>query len=513
MELNLTADQMKRWQQLTALLNEQLIALAADVETAGTMSPTVMTALTKVRVPQIGLTTTTDRLADQTLSLLALAQGSASIATMLAAWWQVADQIMTFGTDPQQKRYLAQPHMMGLPVARASQVPVVTAMPVTDGWQLTGEVPNVVNGGTAQTYLVLAQTPPDVPTAFLVAADQPGVTAMSATTPLGLRGLAVTSLKLDQIKVTAADQLGQVGQGLAVMQRAQSLGQTFMAAVTAGILAHAGQQVRQLALTEQPPLAALTPLTATTQALALTALATAKRADTGEKWAATAALTGWLANHDANEQLSGVTGLIGDLAYSSRSPLMALQRDVQTVPFLIGTTADLADAYATAGIGTDTGLTKPQTTDLAPEKLQVSDLHRIVKKLNLTKDVPVNVGSIATAKRIIALGRGALEPAVLLQAQQLAKWIGAAIAVTQPLTMLEQFSIDQQIGTDAVTVAPEVLITLGVAGDQQFLAGMAGAEHVLAVNQDEQAPVMTGAQQVFVGSVTEFLDGMVAALN
>jgi electron transfer flavoprotein alpha subunit len=127
--------------------------------------------------------------------------------------------------------------------------------------------------------------------------------------------------------------------------------------------------------------------------------------------------------------------------------------------------------------------------------------------------VPVNVGSIATAKRIVALGRGATDPATLVQAQQLAKWIGAAIAVTQPLTMMEQFSIEQRIGAEAVTVAPEVLINIGVLGDEDYLAGMTGAQHVLSVNTDEQAPILTHSQQIFVGTVADFLDGMVAALN
>ncbi|WP_222843380.1 FAD-binding protein, partial [Lactiplantibacillus plantarum] len=118
-----------------------------------------------------------------------------------------------------------------------------------------------------------------------------------------------------------------------------------------------------------------------------------------------------------------------------------------------------------------------------------------------------------TAKRVVALGRGAMEPAVLLQAQQLAKWIGAALAVTQPLTAMEQFSIEQQIGASAVTVAPEVLINIGVAGDDDYLAGMAGAQHVLSVNTDEQAPIFKHSQQIFVGGAAEFLAGMVAALN
>ena len=73
--------------------------------------------------------------------------------------------------------------------------------------------------------------------------------------------------------------------------------------------------------------------------------------------------------------------------------------------------------------------------------------------------------------------------------------------------------MDQQIGATAVTVAPEVLINIGIDGDDDYLAGMAGAQHVLSVNTDEQAPIFKHSQQIFVGDAAAFFVGMVAALN
>lgn len=347
----------------------------------------------------------------------------------------------------------------------------------------------------------------------MVAADQPGVTVGSQVIPLGLHGLAMADIQLTSVPVTAAEQFGQLGRGQQVMQRAQSLGQLFAGAITAGIWQHATDQTRQLTLTEQPPLADLSPVLALTAALQTSVFNAAQQADDERSFTNAAQLAALFASQNALTPFEKLMPLMGELAYTQHSPLVALRNDVATLPLIVGTTAQLALTFAATSLN-DEDADVPTTGGRAvPEHLVVADLHRVVKRLNLTKDVPVNVGSIATAKRIVALGRGAMEPAVLLQAQQLAKWIGAAIAVTQLLTAMEQFSVEQQIGAMAVTVAPEVLINIGVAGDDDYLAGMAGAQHVLSVNVDEQAPIFNHSQQIFVGAAAEFLAGMVAALN
>ena len=508
MELHLTARQTGLWQRLMALAREQLMGLAMQMESTGKVDRPTLTTLAQQLALDDPLPD--DRLSQRVLSTLALAQSSAGLAMSFASSWQVEDAILTFGTP-----YCAQSGVFGL-AALPEQVmasSTVKAMPVTAGWQLSGTVKAVLNVTQATEYLVLAQTPPNATGAFVISADQPGVTVSQPITPLGLHGLTIADVQLTDVPVTAADQIGQLGQGQRVMQRAQSLGQLFAGAITAGIWQHATDQARQLALTEQPPLTALAPAMAITAALQTSVYNAAQQADDERPFTDAAQLAAMFASQNALAPFKILMPLIGDLAYTQHSPLSALQNDVATLPLIVGTDTQLALTFATTSLNdevADVPTTGPHT---APEHLVVADLHRVVKRLNLTRDVPVNVGSIATAKRVVALGRGAMEPAVLLQAQQLAKWIGAALAVTQPLTAMEQFSIEQQIGASAVTVAPEVLINIGVAGDDDYLAGMAGAQHVLSVNTDEQAPIFKHSQQIFVGGAAEFLAGMVAALN
>ena len=279
MELHLTARQTGLWQRLMALAREQLMGLAMQMESTGKVDRPTLTTLAQQLALDDPLPD--DRLSQRVLSTLALAQSSAGLAMSFASSWQVEDAILTFGTPQQRQRYCAQSGVFGL-AALPEQVmasSTVKATPVTAGWQLSGAVKTVLNVTQATEYLVLAQTPPNATGAFVISADQPGVTVSQPITPLGLHGLTIADVQLTDVPVTAADQIGQLGQGQRVMQRAQSLGQLFAGAITAGIWQHATDQARQLALTEQPPLTALAPAMAITAALQTSVYNAAQQAD------------------------------------------------------------------------------------------------------------------------------------------------------------------------------------------------------------------------------------------
>ena len=47
----------------------------------------------------------------------------------------------------------------------------------------------------------------------------------------------------------------------------------------------------------------------------------------------------------------------------------------------------------------------------------------------------------------------------------------------------------KQIGLSGRTVKPKLIITCGVSGAVQFAAGMDGAECIVAINTDKEAPI------------------------
>ena len=198
MELHLAARQTGLWQRLMALAREQLMGLAMQMESTGKVDRPTLTTLAQQLALDDPLPD--DRLSQRVLSALALAQSSAGLAMSFASSWQVEDAILTFGTPQQRQRYCAQSGVFGL-AALPEQVmasSTVKAMPVTAGWQLSGTVKAVLNVTQATEYLVLAQTPPNATGAFVISADQPGVTVSQPIIPLGLHGLTIADVQLTE---------------------------------------------------------------------------------------------------------------------------------------------------------------------------------------------------------------------------------------------------------------------------------------------------------------------------
>ena len=117
---------------------------------------------------------------------------------------------------------------------------------------------------------------------------------------------------------------------------------------------------------------------------------------------------------------------------------------------------------------------------------------------------PKTSNDITQAQRIVALGRGDKTDAGIEMANSLAKKIHATVGVTRPLTDLDQYTITEQIGQSGQTVAPDLLINLGVSGAVQYTAGIANAKTVVSVNTDENAQIFKYSDYYFVGNALEF---------
>ena len=108
-----------------------------------------------------------------------------------------------------------------------------------DGYRLTGEKIYIGNGSISTRYVVFAKTDPEAGargiTAFVVPADAPGVTVDRIEDKMGIRGTRTSNLKLDNVRVSAADVLGQVNRGLKLALQTLDLGRVSVAAQGLGI--------------------------------------------------------------------------------------------------------------------------------------------------------------------------------------------------------------------------------------------------------------------------------------
>ncbi len=121
--------------------------------------------------------------------------------------------------------------------------------------------------------------------------------------------------------------------------------------------------------------------------------------------------------------------------------------------------------------------------------------------------------SISDAEVVVAAGRGFRERADLCLASRLADLLGGKLGVTRPLVENGWADHDQQIGLSGRAIRPKLLITVGVLGAVQFTASIAGAELIVSINRDANAPIFEVAHYGLVGDLYEVVPCLIAELR
>lgn len=131
----------------------------------------------------------------------------------------------------------------------------------------------------------------------------------------------------------------------------------------------------------------------------------------------------------------------------------------------------------------------------------------------LERAVPPVEASIADAERLVVVGRGIGSKKNLALARKLAELLGAELGCTRPVVEAGWLEYRHQVGQTGVSVSPKLLVSIGVSGAIQHLAGIGGAECVVAINEDPDAPIFGAAQYAVVGDAVEVMKGLTAQLS
>lgn len=113
--------------------------------------------------------------------------------------------------------------------------------------------------------------------------------------------------------------------------------------------------------------------------------------------------------------------------------------------------------------------------------------------------------SITDAEKLVVVGRGIGGKKNMKLVHQFAQKFGAQVAVSRPLVDLGYAPYAQQVGQTGCTVAPKLLISIGVSGAIQHKAGISGAEQIIAINTDPDAPIFAISHYKIVADCVELL--------
>lgn len=144
----------------------------------------------------------------------------------------------------------------------------------------------------------------------------------------------------------------------------------------------------------------------------------------------------------------------------------------------------------------------PVSTELLASRIHVLE----VRKKSRTQ-------TIEDAEVVVVAGRGVRRDKDLEMIQALADLLDGQVAATRPLIEAGWVDARRQIGLSGRTVKPKLIITCGVSGAIQFVAGMKGSACIVAINSDPQASIFKTAHYGLVGDLYEIIPGMIERIR
>lgn len=138
---------------------------------------------------------------------------------------------------------------------------------------------------------------------------------------------------------------------------------------------------------------------------------------------------------------------------------------------------------------------------LPPSRVALMSLVQTLQEAEQNADIIVSGG----------LGMGSAENFQWIH--RLAQVLGGTVGASRGAVREGWSPYARQIGQSGRTVRPKLYIACGISGAVQHLAGISGAQTVIAINSDADAPIFQSADYGIVGDVMQILPELVNLLE
>lgn len=212
------------------------------------------------------------------------------------------------------------------------------------------------------------------------------------------------------------------------------------------------------------------------------------------------------------------------LAARTGLPLASWSTGVEVIDGQVAVTRDVLGGRAettvrcaadsTLIIAMEPGMIEPSNIGSA-EALTLADVFAefSVDASATSVDTSVNRPPLKEAERVVSGGRGLVDAEGVKKLEALADALDAAVGASGAAVLQEILPHEMQVGSSGVVIRPKLYLAVGLSGSPQHTYGMKDAQYIVAINQDEGAPIFQMADFGVVGDLHKILPALVEELK
>jgi len=144
-------------------------------------------------------------------------------------------------------------------------------------------------------------------------------------------------------------------------------------------------------------------------------------------------------------------------------------------------------------------------TEFIKKAVNLEGMRERIKLVDFKKTIENTISELDSAEIIVAGGKGLKNEEGFKLLKKFADKIGASVAATRVAVEMGLAPTSVQIGQTGKTVSPKIYIACGISGAIQHTIGMENSEKIIAINNDETAPIFDIADVGIVGDFFEII--------
>ena len=151
--------------------------------------------------------------------------------------------------------------------------------------------------------------------------------------------------------------------------------------------------------------------------------------------------------------------------------------------------------------------------EIIKEDLRVAGKDIRTQIIEMLREMDSDEVDLEGAEIIVAGGRGVGGAEGFAPIKALAEELGAAVGASRAAVDAGWIPHARQVGQTGKTVGPRLYIACGISGAIQHLAGISGADVIVAVNKNPEAPIFDIADYGVVGDLFQVLPVLTAEIK